>query len=35
MGHANLWTTNLYSHVVVDDDVPPDPFAFAAGRLVG
>lgn len=31
MGHANLWTTDLYSHVVVDDDVPPDPFAFAAG----
>jgi integrase/recombinase XerD len=32
MGHANLWTTDLYSHVVVDDDVPPDPFAFAGGR---
>jgi integrase len=31
LGHANLWTTNLYSHVVVDDEVPPDPFAFAAG----
>jgi integrase/recombinase XerD len=30
LGHANLWTTNLYSHVVVDDAVPPDPFAFAA-----
>jgi site-specific recombinase XerC len=32
LGHANLWTTNLYSHVVVDDVVPPDPFAFAAGN---
>ncbi|MGA2265320.1 MAG: site-specific integrase [Phycisphaerae bacterium] len=31
MGHANLWTTNLYAHVIVDDAVPPDPFAFAAG----
>jgi len=32
LGHANLWTTNLYSHVVVDDAVPPDPFAFVAGK---
>jgi integrase/recombinase XerD len=31
LGHANLWTTNLYSHVVVDDLTPPDPFAFAGG----
>lgn len=30
LGHSNLWTTNLYAHVVVDDAVPPDPFAFAA-----
>jgi len=30
LGHANLWTTNIYSHVVVDDAVPPDPFGFAA-----
>ncbi len=30
LGHANLSTTSLYSHVVVDDAVPPDPFGFAA-----
>jgi len=30
LGHANLSTTSLYSHVVVDDTVPPDPFGFAA-----
>jgi hypothetical protein len=35
LGHANLWTTNLYSHVRVDDDEPPDPFAFAGSRAVG
>jgi hypothetical protein len=26
LGHANIFTTSLYSHIVVDDAVPPDPF---------
>lgn len=30
LGHANLFTTSIYSHVVVDDLPPPDPFAFAS-----
>jgi site-specific recombinase XerD len=30
LGHANIATTSVYSHVVVDDTVPPDPFAFVA-----
>ena len=30
LGHANLSTTSLYAHVVVDDILPPDPFGFAA-----
>jgi integrase/recombinase XerD len=29
LGHANVVTTSAYSHIVVDDEVPPDPFAFA------
>ena len=27
LGHANLSTTSLYSHIVVDDEAPRDPFA--------
>ena len=32
LGHASIATTSVYSHVVVDDEVPPDPFAFANGN---
>ena len=28
LGHANLSTTSIYSHIVVDDETPRDPFAF-------
>ncbi len=30
LGHANIATTSVYSHVVVDDEIPPDPFAFVS-----
>ena len=29
LGHASIATTSVYSHAVVDDETPPDPFAFA------
>ncbi len=32
LGHANISTTSIYSHIVVDDEVPPDPFAFAGNN---
>ena len=32
LGHANIATTSVYSHIVVDDTVPADPFAFVACR---
>ena len=32
LGHASVATTSVCSHVVVDDEVPPDPFAFANGK---
>ena len=35
MGHASIATTSVYSHVVVDDETPPDPFAFAKGNGKG
>jgi len=31
LGHADVSTTSVYSHVVVDDTAPPDPFAFVGG----
>ncbi|MBA7520881.1 Tyrosine recombinase XerC [subsurface metagenome] len=30
LGHASISTTSVYTHVVVDSDVPDDPFQFAA-----
>ena len=32
LGHASIATTSVYSQVVVDDETPPDPFAFANGK---
>ncbi len=34
LGHRNIATTSIYSHVLVDDEAPVDPFAFvdAPGR---
>ena len=32
LGHANIATTSVYSHTVVDDETPPDPFAFINGK---
>jgi len=34
LGHASISTASVYSHVVVDDEIPPDPFAFAGGSPV-
>jgi len=32
LGRASIATTSAYWHVVVDDETPPDPFAFANGK---
>ena len=32
LGHANIATTSVYSHVVVDDTIPAAPFVFAPWR---
>ena len=32
LGHASIATTSVYSHVVVDDEVPADPFSFVGRK---
>ena len=35
LGHSSISTTSVYAHVVVDDALPPDPFAFVVDSATG